>query len=200
MVMQQAYSAALTREQFLFHETRIVAKLMDEGGDEEEIHQKVAEKNLFQFPTEKSVRSLLRPCIRRLKGLDDAQAVHIIATQPAAVAKQLCLYAVMRDSRLVAEFMVTVIGEKYHQHNSNFSRFDVNTFFMHLTEQSDQVAQWSESTIKKIGGVLMNILVQNEYISNPRAKELQPVFLQSPVRDAINRHQDEWMLPAFNVI
>ena len=75
-----------------------------------------------------------------------------------------------------------------------------NTFFMHLTEQSDQVAQWSESTIKKLGGVLMNILVQNEYLLNSRAKDLQPVFLQSPVRDAVKRHQDEWMLSAFNAI
>lgn len=199
-MISQAYSASLTRDQFLFRETRIVAKLLDDGLDEEAIFQKVSAENLFQLPTEKSICRLLRPCIRRLKELEDNQAIHMIATQPALVAKQLCLYAMMRDSRLVAEFMVTVVGEKYRQHTSNFSRSDVNIFFMHLTEQSDQVAQWSESTIKKIGGVLMNILVQNEYISNPRAKELQPVFLQSPVRDAIKRHQDEWMLPAFNVI
>lgn len=193
------YSASLTRDKFLFHEMRIVAQLMDAGLTDEEIHKKVAEENLFQLPTEKSVRRLVRPCIRRLRMLEDSTAVHAIATQSAAAARQLCLYAMMRDSRLVAEFMVIVVGEKYRQHDPNFSRADINIFLLHLAEQNDQVAGWSEQTTKRIGSVLMNILVQNEYLTNVRAKTLQPVFLQPAVRDAIERHHDEWMLPAFHV-
>jgi len=125
--------------------------------------------------------------------------VHVIATQTAQTARQLCLYAMMRDSRLVAEFMVTVVGEKFRQHNPNFSRGDVNIFFLQLAEQNEQVAAWSNSTIGKIGSVLMNILVQNEYLANARAKELQPVSLASQVAAVIKRNHDEWMLPAFNV-
>ena len=143
---------------------------------------------------------MIRPCLRRLRGLEDDLAVHMIAHQSASVARQLCLYAMMRDSRLVAEFMVTVIGEKYRQHDTNFSRADIRIFFLHLVEQNDQASTWTEATIKKLSSVLMSILVQNGYLANPRAKELQPVILQSPVRDAIKRHHDEWMLPAFHVL
>lgn len=199
MIAANSYSASLTREQFLFSETRIVAQLMDKGLDEAAIYEKIAAENLFQLPTEKSVRSLIRPCVRRLKGLEDDEAVRIIATQTAQTARQLCLYAMMRDSRLVAEFMVTVVGEKFRQHNPNFSRGDVNIFFLQLAEQNEQVAAWSNSTIGKIGSVLMNILVQNEYLANARAKELQPVSLASQVAAVIKRNHDEWMLPAFNV-
>ncbi len=199
MIAANSYSASLTREQFLFSETRIVAQLMDKGLDEAAIYEKIVSENLFQLPTEKSVRSLTRPCIRRLKGLEDNEAVHIIATQTAQTARQLCLYAMMRDSRLVAEFMVTVVGEKFRQHNPNFSRGDVNIFFLQLAEQNEQVAAWSNSTVGKIGSVLMNILVQNEYLANARAKELQPVSLASQVAAVIKRNHDEWMLPAFNV-
>ena len=195
----QTYSASLTREQFLFKETRIVAELMVEGFDEVAIYKKIVLENLFQLPTEKSVRSLIRPCVRRLKGLEDDEAVHVIATQTAQTARQLCLYAMMRDSRLVAEFMVTVVGEKYRQHNKNFSRGDVNIFFLQLAEQNEQVAAWSNSTLGKLGSVLMNILVQNEYLTNARAKELQPVSLAPQVAAVIKRNHDEWMLPAFNV-
>ena len=195
----QTYSASLTREQFLFKETRIVAELMVEGFDEAAIYKRIVLENLFQLPTEKSVRSLIRPCVRRLKGLEDDEAVHVIATQTAQTARQLGLYAMMRDSRLMAEFMVTVVGEKYRQHNPNFSRGDVNIFFLQLAEQNEQVAAWSNSTVGKIGSVLMNILVQNEYLANTRAKELQPVSLASQVAAVIKRNHDEWMLPAFNV-
>lgn len=199
-MMTKKYSAALTREQFLFRETRVVAQLMDDGLTDEAIYQKIMAENLFQLPTEKSTRSLIRPCLRRLRGLEDDLAVHMIAHQSASVARQLCLYAMMRDSRLVAEFMVTVIGEKYRQHDTNFSRADIRIFFLHLVEQNDQASTWTEATIKKLSSVLMSILVQNGYLANPRAKELQPVILQSPVRDAIKRHHDEWMLPAFHVL
>ena len=95
--------------------------------------------------------------------------------------------------------MVTVVGEKFRQHNPNFSRGDVNIFFLQLAEQNEQVAAWSNSTIGKIGSVLMNILVQNEYLANARAKELQPVSLASQVAAVIKRNHDDWMLPAFNV-
>lgn len=45
---------SLTREQFLFHESKVVAKLIaDEGLTDEEIINKVVEENLFQFPTER---------------------------------------------------------------------------------------------------------------------------------------------------
>ena len=199
MIAGNSYSASLTREQFLFRETRIVARLMDKGLDEAAIYEKIAAENLFQLPTEKSVRSLIRPCVRRLKGLGSAEAVHVIATQTAQTARQMCLYAMMRDSRLVAEFMVTVVGEKYRQHNKNFSRGDVNIFFLQLAEQNEQVAAWSNSTLGKLGSVLMNILVQNEYLANARAKELQPVSLAPQVAAVIKRNHDEWMLPAFNV-
>lgn len=165
MTTAKSYSASLTREQFLFKETRIVARLMDEGLKEAAIYEKIARENLFQLPTEKSVRSLIRPCFRRLKGLEDKQAVHMIAAQTVDIARQLCLYAMMKDSRLVAEFMVTVIGEKFRHHNPNFSRGEVNIFFLHLVEQNEQIAAWSDATVGKIGSVLMNILVQNEYLA-----------------------------------
>ena len=49
-------TGSLTREQFLFFEMRTTAKLMTEGLSDEEIHQRIYEDNLFQFPTEKSIK------------------------------------------------------------------------------------------------------------------------------------------------
>ena len=40
MIAANSYSASLTREQFLFSETRIVAQLMDKGLDEAAIYEK----------------------------------------------------------------------------------------------------------------------------------------------------------------
>jgi len=56
---------------------------------------------------------MAKACIKRLQALEDDSLVSAIASQPTDVAKQICLYALMKQSRLVWEFMLTVIGEKY---------------------------------------------------------------------------------------
>lgn len=57
----------LTREQFLYHETKTVAKLMaDESLSDEEIVNRVVEENLFQFPTERMIKNIVNVCLKRL--------------------------------------------------------------------------------------------------------------------------------------
>lgn len=52
-------SGALTREQFLFFETRVMAKLIcDEGLADSEAIKRVVDENLFQFPTERMVETM----------------------------------------------------------------------------------------------------------------------------------------------
>ena len=192
-------SGSLTMEQFLFYETRIVAKLMvDDGLSEEEIINRVLDENLFQFPTERKIKRIARACIRRLNGLNDPGLVGVIAHSPVEVAKQACLYAMMKQYKLVWDYMVTVIGEKYREQDFSYGRMDLNVFFMRLQEQDDEVASWSEATVKKLKGVLNRILIENEYIDGPRATKLNPVLISSEVENAIRANGDEIALPAFN--
>ena len=60
------YNAAITREQFLFYEVRTTAKLRNEGHSDEEVVDRIVKENLFQYPTEKSVKKMALACLRRL--------------------------------------------------------------------------------------------------------------------------------------
>lgn len=191
-------SAQITREQFLFYEMRTTAKLIDDGLDDKSVIEKIVQDNLFQYPTEKSIRQMARTCLRRLKALDDDSLVNAIATQPSETSKQICLYAMMRQYRLVWDFMITVIGEKYQKLDSSFSKMDVNTFFMRLQEQDDMVASWSDSTIAKMRQVLVKVLVENEYLDNTRSDHLNPVLISPVLENAIRIAGKTEALPAFN--
>lgn len=192
-------SGSLTREQFLFHETRIVAKLLvDEDLNDEEITQRIMDENLFQFPTEKSVKRIVNGCLRRLASLDDQELVKTIAHSSIENAKQACLYAMMKQYRLVWEYMITVIGAKYREQDFSYGRIDLNVFFMRIQEQDDEVAGWSDATIDKIKQVLNKVLIENEYIDGPRATKLNPVMICTEVENAIRANGDEAVLPAFN--
>ena len=194
------YSAVITREQFLFYEMRTTAKLVAEGLNDEQVADRITSDNLFQYPPEKSVRRMALTCLRRLKALDDPDLVAAIASQPSDISKQICLYAMMKQYRLVWDFMITVVGAKYENRDMSFSRMDFNVFMMRLQEQDDWVASWSDSTITKVKQVLARILVDNEYLDSTTADHLNPVLIYPILEDAIRSSGDTKALTAFNCL
>lgn len=194
------YKASITREQFLFYEMRTTAKLLDEGLDDKEVVQRIIDENLFQYPTEKSVERMAKACIARLKNMNDETLISEIAKQPSDVSKQICLYAMMKESRLLWDFMITVIGNKYQKLDTSFGKIDLNSYIMQLQEQDDVVATWSDSTIAKIKQVLTKILVENEYLDNNKSTSLNPVWLNPVLENAIRDNNDDQALVAFNCI
>ena len=194
------YNAAITREQFLFYEVRTMAKLVCDGLSNDEAVNCIVKENLFQYPTEKSVKKMALACLRRLEALEDQTLVEAIADQSSDVSRQVCLYAMMRQYRLVHDFMLTVIGEKYRRLDSSFGKIDLNIFFQRLQEQDDWVASWSESTITKLKQVLQKWLVDNEYLDSTEATKLNPVSISPLLENAIRADGQEYMLPAFNCL
>ena len=192
------YIASLTREPFLFYEMRSTAQLMNEGLSDEMIVKEIIEQNLFQYPTEKTIARMAKACIKRLRALEDESLISAIASQPTEVAKQICLYAMMKQSRLVWEFMLTVIGEKYRLRDTSFGKIDLNTFFMRLQEQNDAVASWSDATITKLKQIIARVLVEIEYLDSIKADHLNPVWLHPILENAIRSNGDAAVLPAFN--
>lgn len=69
------YKASITREQFMFYEMRTTAKLLMEGLTDAEAVKRIISENLFQYPTEKQIRSQALACIKRLHGMNDESLV-----------------------------------------------------------------------------------------------------------------------------
>lgn len=191
------FNASITREQFLFYEMRTTAKLKMEGLTDSEIMNKILVDNLFQYPTEKSVRVIVQCCLRRLGYLNES-LIRAIANESSITAKQVCLYAMMKQYRLVWDFMVNVIGEKYRTKNMSYGRIDMNTFFMCLQEEDEWVSTWTDSTISKVKQVLNKLLVENEYIDSFNSDYLNTVYISLLLENEIRLCGDEGALPAFN--
>jgi hypothetical protein len=192
------YIASLTREPFMYHEMKITAMLLEEGLSEKEVIEKIFKENLYQYPTERSLKTRAKACIRRLNALGDEELISWVVNRPLDISRQVCLYAIMKDSRLIWEFMITVIGEKYRTRNYSFSRMDLNVFFTRLQEQNETVASWSDSTIVKLKSVLTNLLKENGYIDKTNSKRLNEVLLDYKLKDKIIENKDAACLPAFN--
>ncbi len=194
------YKGSLTREQFLFFEMRTTAKLMLEGLSDKQIRDRIVEENLFQNPTERTLANLANVCINRLHALEDEALIDAIANQPFNVAKQICLYAIMKHQRLVWDFMITVIGEKYRTLDMSFSRKDISLFITSLQEQDDYVASWSDLTVNKIIQVIRKMLVETEYLDDIKADHINPVWPSQVLEESIRKSGNEVALAAFNCL
>lgn len=198
MNINEPYKASFTREQFLFHEMRVIAALILDDFSDDEIIDQVYESNLFQYPTEKSVKRMARNCLKRIHLLNDNTLIDIIANGASDSAKQVCLYAMMNQYRVIYEFMVNVIGEKYRIKDFSFSKKDINVFFSRLQEQSDVVASWSDSTIQKLKQVLLKMLVDTEYLDNTKSERLNTVLIDFDLKNILIDKRDIAALSVFN--
>ena len=192
------YSGSLTAEQFLFYEIRIASKLYIQGIRVDDAISRIKEGNLFQYPTERQISRMTKACYRRLDALDNQTLIQELSNAPTEIAKQINLYAIMRYNRLVWDFMIQVIGEKFRTQDFSFERKDLNAFFSRLQAQNDSIAGWSDSTISKIKSVLVRCLVETEYLDHFKSTILNPIFLCEELEQGIRENNDIEILPAFN--
>lgn len=188
---------AITREQFLFHEMRIVAKLLLEEKSDSEIIGEVVTNNLFQYPTEKSLNNITKVCLARFHQTESKELIDIVANGSSDAAKQACLFLMMNYYRIVWEFMIGVIGEKYRTQDLFFMKMDLNSFFTRLQEQNEVVASWSDATINKCKQILKKILIENGYLDNQKSEVLNNILLDLSVKEAIENINNRDALIAF---
>lgn len=193
------YKSSITREQFLYFETRMIAKYKVDGYSDEEIMRIAIEDNILQMPTEKSIKVLTAGVLNKLAA-NNTKTIELIANANTDIAKQANLYAMMNYNRLVWDFMVTVVAKKYESFDLSFGKKDVNIFIRNLMEHNPSVSEWKESTIEKIRSVLIKVLVETEYLDDIKSETLNPVYLYDEVKEIIVENGDEIILPAFNCL
>lgn len=194
------YNGAITREQFLVRETRVVAQLKtDENLTNEQIVERVTRLNLFHYPTERELKSISKACCRRLDALSDDPSTRDALVRLIEEVRQANLYALMRTFRVAWEFMVTVVGPRYRSFDPSLPRRDIAGFLEQLRTQDERVAGWSDATMNKIRQVLTAALVECAMYDR-KTETLQPVFLGVSLEQGIRANGDEVCLPAFNCL
>ena len=166
---------------------------------DEEIIKKVYNENLFRYPTEKMLRNIARVCLKRIHALEDERLIKALVEKPGSIAKQVCLYAMMKQNRLVNDFMLKVIGHKFIERDYGFSKLVVSSFLIDLQEQDPWVASWSPSTINKIRQVIVKTLVDNEYLDDNKSRRLNTITINSVLEEVL-REKDKAALAAFNCL
>lgn len=203
------YRGTITREQWLLRETRVVARLRTEAAcsgeslDCDAAVKLVSERNLFQYPTEREVKSIARACWRRLDALSDDATVRDRLVDLAAdgtfdQARQVNLYAMARDNRIVWDFLAVVVARKFQALDQSLPKREIVAFLEGLRVQDERAARWSDATLNKIRQVLTACLVDCGMYDR-RAESLRRPILDLTLEQAMRANGDQALLPAFGV-
>ncbi len=155
------YSAGMVSQVFAFVETKQTAELMAAGMSKDEIKDKVIGENLYQLRNETRLRRTFNYVYNRLSSLPDG-AVELLVKVDNENAKLLTLIAIMNTDKLFFEFVYDVYRGKVILGEKTIEDRDINGFFDDKATQSEEVAGWSESGIKKLKNCLDDRLNQIE--------------------------------------
>lgn len=185
----KVYSTSLTGAGFRFYEFKLVVSLIEEGLTDEEIRKKVFEENLFQQKASSTTRSF--PYIlKRARALDD-QLRKFVLEESNQLAKQINFYAIMKTDLLFHEFMDEVIKNKLQNNDLIYERKDINIFFYEKAYGNEKLANWSESTLKRLKSSYNRLLLEIGYLTKLSSTDLIPVQMDDLLRDYLIKIGDK---------
>ena len=192
-LMIEKYSADITAGALLLSETKVVAGYLLDGKTFSEISKLVEKQNILQ---KRSVAAATRmySLIRHRLQLFDKSLWSLIYYGDSETARMAALAATIKDSRILADFMLFILKEKYQLFEKTLDKNLWNKFIIDCTMQSPDMPKWSESTAKKVGDSVYRILAETGYISDTKTAQLQKVYIPPEVKKLLEKNNDTHIL------
>jgi hypothetical protein len=184
MVAAMEYSAGMVSQVFAFVETRETARLMAEGFSREEIKERVETENLYQLKSPERLRRTFNYVYKRLSSLPDG-AVELLVQADTENAKLLTLIGIMNTDRLFFEFVYEVYRGKIILGEKTIEDRDMNGFFDDKAAQSEEVAGWSESGIKKLKNCYLKNLADAGLIESTKTREIKHALVNYRIEELL---------------
>lgn len=153
------YTSSIKDMAFMFLEMRKTALLLCEGKSPDEILRLSIEENIYQMEKEKRRRAVPQRMTNRLATINKS-LVEILAKGSADDAKLVALLALVKVDRLLFEYLIEVVVDKFEMGFSIISNRDFEEFIDRKAQNSDVVAKWSVDTLKSIRGKTKSILCE----------------------------------------
>lgn len=183
MVETMNYSAGLTSKLFWLQESRKTASYIAEGYDKTQIKKFAWSENIYQVKAEYRAYEVLNGTYRRVSLLPEAVLKEFVKCD-IETAKIINLIAILMDSRLFFEFLHEVYDEKIRLGEKEITDRDLNNFFSDKSMQSDVIAGWTESAVKKLKQCMTRMMFEAGILeSSGKPRIIRPIH--------VNYHTEE---------
>jgi len=153
----QKYSSGLVSESFWFVEFKQFIKLIVAGKSWDEIKELCLKDNLLGISKEYRAKRIIGYLKNRVQVLED-DLLDLFLTSDLVTQKIITLIAIAKGNRLFKEFLYEEYREKSILGIEELTASDVNIFFNKKQDQSEDIANWTDVTLKRLRSSYMNFL------------------------------------------
>lgn len=183
------YGGDLTGGSLLVRESRIIARLLAIGETPADTKTRVMDSNLFQNNSPSTTRKYSSLILSRLQCLTPAQ-LRIVAEGADESATLMLFAAVLKTYPIVRDFVSEVLFDKVRGFEPNLAKKDWTRFLEQRETIDAEVKNWTESSRKKIGQVIIRMLSEAGLLSDTRQMTIQFPRIPFDVADSLLQSSD----------
>jgi len=192
------YNSSIVSGSLLMEESRKIADLLLKNIDADQWYQAVVVENLLQKRSPVTAGKQARLIKNRLILMDKA-LWSLVRDGSFQVASQALLAAAIKHSRLLGDFMNTVL----RQHRQTFTKIidvkDWNLYLEQCAQINPEVGLWKETTRSKLKQIVFRILAEAKYIENTRSCKLIPVSLTPQIKSYLVKNKEDYVLSCMDI-
>lgn len=177
-------------------ESVALAELFRQYGDWDRVRREAEAGNILQVRTLSSAKRVARELVFRLQELSPLE-LELFVSGSRDDQNHLLWVAVCRRYRLIAEFALEVVRERFLSLGAPLELADFDAFYFRKADWHDELDELKPVTQKKLRQVLFGMMREAGLINDQGA--INPVMLSPAVRDAIaeTRPDDLRLFPMF---
>lgn len=182
-MVRKKYSAGAVKLSFWFLEFRKVVDLINKGKTIEEIKKLNQEQNIFGARTSERADQIFNTITARIRCLGPS-FYPVFLESDVSTQKLFVLAAVMVNDTLFFDFVYEVIREKMIVGSNEYSDSDIRIFFKNKQVQNENVANWTDATLTRLGRCYKTMLFEAGITD--KGKTTRKIF--KPILDPILEH------------
>ena len=185
------YSLSFTAVGLMPHEMQLVAQTFVECGKDWNFAEKeILEKNVLQKMTKATQERKLRELKKRCAALNDEELIRLAENEEI---RAFAFLGAVKTYALLYEFCIEVLRNKYLNFDPTLLESDWNNFIESKKNISSDLAQKSESTIKKAKQVIFNMLGGVGLIEGKERRQIVRPYLSKDFISCVCRDNPKWL-------
>lgn len=194
----KTYNSSIVSGSLLMEESRKIADLLLKNIDSDQWYQTIVIENILQKRSPVTARKQSRLIKNRLILMDKALWL-FVRDGSSQVASQALLSAAIKHSRLLGDFMNTVLRQHWQTFTKKIDVKDWNLYLEQCAQIDPEVETWKANTRSKLKQIVFRILAEAKYIENTRSCELLPVSLTPEIKSYLVKNKEDYVLNCMDI-
>lgn len=192
------YNSSIVSGSLLMEESRKIADLLLENIDSDQWYQAIVVENILQKRSPVTAKKQARLIKNRLILMDKALWL-LVRDGSSQVASQALLSAAIKHSRLIGDFMNTVLRQHWQTFTKKIDVKDWNLYLEQCAQIDPEVDTWKATTRSKLKQIVFRILSEAKYIENTRYCKLIPVSITPEVKSYLVKNKEDYVLRCMEI-